>query len=94
MARYIDADKLNEYIQKEFEGVCVYDVEPSRAVADFQEMVDAQPTVFDTEKVVSELKKAIERNVDIEDENGDSWNDDIISADKAIEIVRKGGLTE
>ena len=43
--RLIDADALELYIEKEFDGVTCYDVAPSRAVADFQEMVCAQPTV-------------------------------------------------
>ena len=35
--------KLIEDIEKEFDGVCVYDVSPSQAVSDFIEIVDRQP---------------------------------------------------
>lgn len=41
----IDEKKLIEDIEKEFEGVCVYDVSPSQAVNDFVEIVDRQPKV-------------------------------------------------
>lgn len=41
----IDEKRLIENIEKEFDGVCVYDVSPSQAVADFVEIVDRQPKV-------------------------------------------------
>lgn len=41
----IDEKKLIEDIEKEFDGVCVYDVSPSQAVNDFVEIVDRQPKV-------------------------------------------------
>ena len=41
----IDEKKLIEDIEKEFDGVCVYDVSPSQAVNDFVEIVDRQPEV-------------------------------------------------
>ena len=41
----IDEKRLIEDIEKEFDGVCVYDVSPSQAVADFVEIVDRQPKV-------------------------------------------------
>ena len=41
----IDEKKLIEDIEKEFDGVCVYDVSPSQAIADFIEIVDRQPKV-------------------------------------------------
>lgn len=39
----IDEKKLIEDIEKEFDGVCTYDVSPSRAVQDFTDIVDRQP---------------------------------------------------
>ena len=45
MPRYINADALNEAIEKWFDGVCVYDVSPDEAVNDYQSIVDEQPTV-------------------------------------------------
>ena len=41
----IDEKKLIEDIEKEFSGVCVYDVSPSQAITDFVEIVDRQPKV-------------------------------------------------
>lgn len=41
----IDEKRLIEDIEKEFDGMCVYDVSPSQAVADFVEIVDRQPKV-------------------------------------------------
>ena len=50
------------------------------------------PTAYDVEKVVAELKKNKVSNVDLYDENNESWNDDIVSFDTTINIVRKGGV--
>lgn len=43
--RLIDADALMVAVEKEFEGVCVYDVPPSEAVSDFEHIVDSIPAV-------------------------------------------------
>lgn len=43
--RLIDADALNEDIERDFDGVCVYDVTQSEVVSDFQNIVDRQPTI-------------------------------------------------
>lgn len=43
--RLIDADALMIAVEKEFEGVCVYDVPPSEAVSDFERIVDNMPTI-------------------------------------------------
>ena len=43
--RLIDADVLNEDIERVFDGVCSYDVSPSTAVSDFQQIVDTQITI-------------------------------------------------
>lgn len=45
MPRLIDADALMIAIEKDFEGVCVYDVPPSEAVSDFERIVDSMPTI-------------------------------------------------
>lgn len=42
--RLIDADVLDGLIEEEFDGVCVYDVSPSQAVYDFQDIVCRAPT--------------------------------------------------
>lgn len=43
--RLIDADALLIAVEKDFEGVCVYDVPPSEAVSDFERIVDQMPTI-------------------------------------------------
>lgn len=43
--RRIDADALMKAVEKDFEGVCVYDVPPSEAVSDFERIVDSIPTI-------------------------------------------------
>lgn len=43
--RLIDADALMKAVEKDFEGVCVYDVPPSEAVSDFERIVDSIPTI-------------------------------------------------
>ena len=43
--RLINADELYKLIEDYFDGVCVYDAEPSEAVNDFQHIVDLAPTV-------------------------------------------------
>lgn len=45
MGRLVNTDDLYELIEKDFDGVCVYDVDPSEAVNDFQHIVDLAPTV-------------------------------------------------
>lgn len=45
MPRLIDADALMKAVEKDFEGVCVYDVPPSEAVSDFERIVDNMPTI-------------------------------------------------
>lgn len=43
--RLVDADALCEYIEKEFDGVCVYDVSGNEAAREFCDMVDIAPTI-------------------------------------------------
>lgn len=43
--RLIDADALMEYIENEFDGVCVYDVSGNEAAREFCDMVDIAPTI-------------------------------------------------
>lgn len=45
MPRLIDADALIKAVEKDFEGVCVYDVPPSEAVSDFERIIDSMPTI-------------------------------------------------
>lgn len=57
------------------------------------------PTAYDVEKVVHKLREITKCNIDCYESRAsevadydDSWNDDIISACEAIDIVRKGGV--
>ena len=56
------------------------------------------PTAYDKDKVLHELREVTKEDVDCsyrEDRDNvydKSWNDDIISASEAFEIVRKGGV--
>ena len=43
--RLVDADALMEYIENEFDGVCVYDVSGNEAAREFCDMVDIAPTI-------------------------------------------------
>ena len=43
--RLISANELYRLIEEEFDGVCVYDVEPSEAIDHFQSIVDRATTV-------------------------------------------------
>ena len=50
------------------------------------EMIDAQPTAYDVEKVVAELRHSIR------DYTSDYHGVEYIEPEDAIEIVRKGGV--
>ena len=43
--RPIDADALCAHIEKEFDGVCVYDGSGNEAAREFCDMVDIAPTI-------------------------------------------------
>lgn len=43
--KLIDASVLNRAIEEWFDGVCVYDVCPSEAIMDFQNIVDDMPAI-------------------------------------------------
>lgn len=65
----IDEKKLIEDIEKEFDGVCVYDVSPSQAIADFVDIVDRQPKVgewipFTERKLTTEEKEEMNTEYD------------------------------
>ena len=108
MGRLIDADALIEWINKQREEVTKKQVTGTegsiftredlvamqRCLSTFETAINNQPTAYDVDKVVAELKKSKVSNVDLYDENNESWNDDIVSFDTAIEIVRKGGVND
>lgn len=64
-------------------------------------VIEKQPTAYDVDKVVCELREVTKCNIDCYEgrasevaDYDDSWNDDIISACEALDIVRKGGVNE
>lgn len=83
--RLIDADKiidkLKEYTRTnngEFNGAC-------RSII---EVIEQQPTAYDVDKVVEQLKALDNAEVDYYSSN------DVIDREDAIDIVEKGGLDE
>ena len=81
--RLINAENLN------FEGQ-KYNKSQMKSILDF---IDAQPTAYDVDKVVEQLKSESARWQD----SGDAYNDEkekgvAIGFRKAIEIVKGGGV--
>ena len=87
--RLIDADKIQEHLEKvKKESATLVDISH---IIGFQSVVDAQPTAFDVEQVVSEL------------EDYKMWKELLIYdlnfrerqiLKKAIDIVKAGGIDE
>ena len=75
IGRLIDADKLNFSEQH-------YNKSQTKAILDF---VDAQPTAYNPDKVVDQLKKEFKKYY------GDNWNKAPYLI-RAIEIVKDGGV--
>lgn len=92
MARLIDADDVIKKIDEELALRCGYDADI--ALLSVKKYVAELPIAYNVEKVVKKLREVTESNVDIYEnkEEGESWNDDIVSASEAIGIVRKGGV--
>lgn len=86
--RLIDADKLNFSEQH-------YNKSQMKAILDF---IDAQPTAYDVDKVVGQLRKQQEKlETDIFAKESDNWYGQYCNGihegiDKAIEIIKAGGL--
>lgn len=81
--RLIDADKLIEELKIKTVSKDAHIISIANAVVD---LVNNQPTAFDTEKVVEQLKEA---EMDIS-----SLGHCAVYADDAIKIVLKGGTTD
>lgn len=84
MSRLIDADDFKKFLQ----ALC-------KAGAPYEEVVqllDKQPTAFDTEKVIAELKDM--RLIRVEQCHGDYEIEVMTESnfDDAIDIVKKGGV--
>lgn len=96
MSRLIDADKLKEVIEKEKDDndyICGLCMESTK------EIIEDQPTAFDVEKVVKELEELKMRYFLTIENTGDADKDCAYlntanAIDKAIEIVKRGGVDE
>lgn len=92
--RLIDADRLEEEIKslrctltglRAEKGVLAYAADEYRK--SILQIIDDQPTAFDKEKVIEELKGEIELCV-----THPLYPGRYIKKDRAIEIVEKGGI--
>ena len=96
MSKLIDVDMLIKKIDRytrtnnvEFNIACKYIIE----------VVKEQPTAFDVEKVVSELETQSEMNlkkglIEVLPDEARPYLKAVESYDKAIEIVKRGGIDE
>lgn len=86
--RLIDADKVVEHLEKvKKESASLVDM---AHILGFQSVIDIQPTAYDPDKVVEQMEK--EKNPiyrEVESIMGDRQS---IKIDKAIEIVKGGGV--
>ena len=101
MGRLIDANKVIEQLEKvKKESASFVDIVH---IIGFQNVIDAQPTAYDPDKVVEQLEDEVkEYDKRIERRNGDCYFDETekIKAleerargiEKAIEIVKGGGV--
>lgn len=92
MSRLIDADKLKDNIIK-----CLKPLEPEEEMIDVDVAlvstlmeIDEQPTAFDMDKVVSELKR--DKFIESECILSDVYQGYNAGLSKAIEIVKGGGV--
>ena len=79
MSRLIDADKLKETLLK---------FNYTTAHNQIFRYIDEQPTAFDTEKVVKQLKSLSNAEADYYY----AKSNDVIDREDAIDIVEKGGV--
>lgn len=95
MSRLIDADEF----QKQIVGMAILNNYPPDKANALCKLVDSQPTAFDVEKVLNELKhKESEALRRYSESKGTAYAfSDKCSWDnwaKAIEIVKRGGVDE
>ena len=82
MGRLIDADALAKVLKR----TSVFECIRNSADKNVFEIIDAQPTAYDVEKVVKELENT---SCLIQSDEGCGW---LNFTEDAIEIVRKGGV--
>lgn len=95
--RLIDADEF----QKQIAGMEILSNYPPNKANALCELIDSQPTAFDVENIIKQLEK--ERDYSYEDYENyaekhdiDVECDDLFcrGLDRAIEIVKRGGMDE
>lgn len=95
MGRLIDADALKSLIA----GMAISNNYPANKANALCELIDAQPTAYDQGKVVEQLEK-LKSLVPVNRVLDDIINDKpkelgmLIAYEKAIEIVKGGGIDE
>ena len=82
MSRLIDAERFKRFLQALCKAGAPYD--------DVIQLLDKEPTAYDIDKVVAELEE--ETKWYIAGKGTMNWNEKAINKEKAIEIVRKGGI--
>ena len=82
MGRMIDADALIDKLKRTSAFGCVRNAADKNVF----EIIDEQPTAYDVEKVVAELENAVESYC------SDYHGVDYIEPERAIEIVKRGGV--
>ena len=88
--RLIDADVLIEHFEKlKKESASLVDM---AHIIGFQSVIDAQPTAYDTDKVVEQLKALTEEECTLHECGIRSEHCKACIAKKAIEIVKGGGV--
>lgn len=63
------------------------------SVADMRKMISEQPTAYDVDKVVAELKDWT-FNADVSIGDGTIMNHNLIASENAIDIVKRGGVND
>ena len=93
----IDADKLIEEINNL--GWRLYDTLTLKGLSIALETIKEQPTAFDVDKVVEQLEEKSKMNlkkglIEVLPDEARPYLKAVESFDKAIEIVRRGGIDE
>ena len=82
--RLIDADKLRKEIHMSYSDDL-----------GIREVIDKQPTAYDADKVLYDLKEAVIPIIDLKmgvKINGIQQTDDAVLYERAVEIVKSGGV--
>jgi hypothetical protein len=84
--RLIDADKFKQQVV----GMVISMHYPANKANAWCELIDAQPTAYDVDSVVEQLEK--EKNPLYREDGSLMGERTVIRIDKAIEIVKGGGV--